>query len=166
MALVIPPKRQEVNKKKALLETNIWYKFNEGYTNAVRRTVKVHEFFWKFVDRRVEKEKWMKIISGIVALYTLAVRKSLNIIKSAGIWTRLHSAMTWMIKFFLNKTAPVMCFTLCGQKTMIQCEILCKRRSFVNLWKEIELSKWEKRYNKNFVSNSCKLNLKIIIENT
>ena len=132
MALVIPLKRQEVNKKKALLETNIWYKFNEGYTNAVRRTVKVHEFFWKFVDRRVEKEKWMKIISGIVALYTLAVWKSLNIIKSAGIWTRLHSAMTWMIKFFLNKTAPVMCFTLCEKLVKLVKKQWYSAKNFAN----------------------------------
>eukprot|EP00794_Sanderia_malayensis_P009084 gene9084-10053_t len=35
---------QEKQKKPSIINTSIWYKFNEGYTNAVRRTVKVKDF--------------------------------------------------------------------------------------------------------------------------
>ena len=171
MALVIPLKRQEVNKKKALLETNIWYKFNEGYTNAVRRTVKVHEFFWKFVDRRVEKEKMDEdYIRNCSVIYTCCQK----ILKYKKCWNMNETTQCYDLddKIFSQRNCSCDVFHFVwetcqtGQKTMIQCEILCKRRSCVNLWKEIEVSKREKRYNKNFVSNSCKLNLKIIIENT
>jgi len=37
-------RKQESKKKPSILYDDVIFKFNEGYTNAVRRTVKVHEF--------------------------------------------------------------------------------------------------------------------------
>ena len=36
-------KRQSLQSKPSL----IWFRFNEGYSNAVRKSVKVQEFLWK-----------------------------------------------------------------------------------------------------------------------
>jgi len=35
---------QKKEKKSSLINTQVWYKFNEGYSNAVKRTVKIKDF--------------------------------------------------------------------------------------------------------------------------
>ena len=40
------PKKKVEEKKKNVLQTDIWFHFTEGFSNAVRRNVKVKDFLW------------------------------------------------------------------------------------------------------------------------
>ena len=40
----VDPKKTEAEDKNRVIKSDIWFRFKEGYSNAVRRNLKVKEF--------------------------------------------------------------------------------------------------------------------------